>query len=249
METIEAIIQRLDSAELHRKQDSDQILQVINLKYAAAHNAAEVLNSMIPLQVAVDHRTNSLIIRASEEQHLSAAKLLEVLDVPEKGPEQEQTQEAAGSQQRRLVLYWLASGPEFKTDRPIPRQLQPVIGELNQLGIENLQLVSRNLAAMDGNQVGFVNSVQAGDVAYELVVDGQLNAGGAFKETPRLSVTVRVNGSESNCHMQTTVTTPYDHFVVLGLTGLGELENAFVIQIQSVQAAGSNTATPSARRQ
>jgi hypothetical protein len=35
------------------------------------------------------------------------------------------------------------------------------------------------------------------------------------------------------CTLQTTITTPNDHFIVLGVTGLGDLENAFVIQIQN----------------
>jgi hypothetical protein len=239
---IEALLQQLDSPELPREAEQlgrDIPLQVYHLKYAQAQEAADVVSHVMMdaglLQIAVDARTNTLLIRAPEAQLRVIAQILEVLDTPERRGSPEPA-EASTGQQRRLVLYWLASGPDFETNKLVPSHLEPVVEELEGMGIQNVQLVSRSVAALDGGSVSLRSTVSAGNYrSLDLVVEGLLTS--KREDTPRLDLNVRATHADDVSHVETTITAPYDHFVVLGTSGLGALENAFVIQIQSVAPA------------
>jgi hypothetical protein len=184
---------------------------------------------------AVDERTNALLVRATDSQHQIIQVVLETLDTPEvrSNPEPD---ESSARTQRRLMFYWLASGRDFETDKPVPSYLQSVVEELEELGIDNVQLVSRSLAALDGGNVSLHSTVDAGNYrSLDLVLDGRLMSGD--EETIRLALNVRATHAEDVSHVESTIIAPYGHFVVLGTSGLGALENAFVIQIRSVEPA------------
>jgi hypothetical protein len=243
---IDALVKHLDSLERHRdaeQQNRDRRLQIYYLKHAQAQEAANVLDQVVRdagLNIAVDRRTNALILQAPEDQHEVIVQILEVLDSPKAEGEPGHAEAAAG-QQRRLMLYfyWLASGKDFETDKPVPSQLLPVVEELEGLGFHNVQLVSRSVAALDGD-VSMHSTVNAGNyTSLDLVVEGRSVSKG--EDSLRLDFNVRATHADDVSHVETRITAPYNHFVVLGAAGLGRLENAFVIQIQSVEPAGTES--------
>lgn len=245
-EVIAAVLKEIDAPAINTngadevpetaEDDASLRFQLFYLKHVEADVAARLLSSLLrgaEARIVADKRLNGLYIQAKEPDQHTIASLLERIDI-ESAPDPPLAGASADSQ-RRLMFYWLASGRDFETDKPVPRHLQPVIEGLEEMGIQNVQLVSRSVAALDGRDVTLNSTVRASNRTFNLELEGRLTSEG--DETPRLNLNVRANQADDVSHVETTITAPYNHFVVLGTTGLGDLENAFVIQIQSVEPA------------
>ena len=255
--------------------EQDQYLRIYYLRHTEAQVLAELISEMLAnrvdqrgrddekpaVQTAVDRRLNALLVRGPAAGHEMAEALIRALDVP-KDRNDEAGDAVVQPSHERLLFYWLATGPDFTTDGPIPEQLQPVVTELQRLGLDNVQLVSRALAAFNGDRVSIETTVDVAERTYSLEFEGAFagdgdSAPGDLSTRERLrwrsglaprSLTIRVTAAEQtgapagfkrgrerpkSCSLATQITTPRNHFVVLGVTGLGDLENAFVIQIQA----------------
>jgi hypothetical protein len=233
----------------------------MRVQNAKAWELAEVISKVYTqegLRLAVDERTNSILAQGTEKTLHRVGALVEALDTEVKRSAMLGEGGESGPH-RRLIFYWLASGPDLQTENAMPQQIQPVVEELSRLGIENMQLVSRSIAALDGQRVSIESTVDVADKTYQISFRGELPE--SDRERPPAagqSLEVFVNAAQlppnpgtpvrSPSSLQTTITAPPDHFVVLGTTGLGELENAFVIQIQSVELARGEQADAPATR-
>jgi hypothetical protein len=251
--------------------ERERVVRIFHLRHANADSLAGAIRTAFvqddsTLQLAVEERTNSLIVYGITEDLEAVKAVIAELDAPVQRAMEDR--DGAGEQaiHERLLFYWLATGPDFKTDEPIPEQLQPVVKELQRLGLDDVQLVSRSLAAFNGDRVSIETTVDVAERTYSLEFEGAFDnddesAPGDFSTHERLrwrsglaprSLTIRVTAAEQtgasagfgrgrerskSCSLATQITTPRNHFVVLGVTGLGDLENAFVIQIQANEPA------------
>ncbi len=117
--------------------DGAYVTKIYRLKYARAGEMEETLGVLGTFggKVAVDARTNSVIVVAPQDRFPAIEELIREMDVPGEAPEPE-----PGAKQVRLV--WLFSGQEGAGKAP-PADLAKVIGELGKYGLVDLQMVTQ----------------------------------------------------------------------------------------------------------
>lgn len=252
------------------KQNSDgpdRQLKIFALRYLQASDAASAISQVIgeeASRVAVDERTNSLLVNGEPEVLAVVEAILQNLDVAESEGTPDEKPAAATS--RRIAVYWLATGNGFMSQHNMPESLTPVLEELESLGMEDLQLVTQSIAAFDGAEFTVQSRVQlagrefefqaqgeqqSSEVAGSAAIDFDLSASellpsliaqdseeepvqAALRELKRVHSRSSL-GEAAAAQVSATVSAPAGHFVVIGATGLADLQCAFVVQIQEVE--------------
>lgn len=216
-------------------------LKVFQLANARAQELAQVLQGVLGKgRFAVDERTNSLILSSDNESLGVAEALIERLDsvanpaaLPTARPDHPPVQ---------VRVLWLVSG--LKGDRAAPaKDLEPVVGALAKLGIEDLRVVANSLVNVSGTTFTLLGTpVLAAptrfEVAGELVWQPHL-------QYPRLTLDLSVredrpapkdaNNAQAAPHslvsLSSTIDAPYGQFVVLGASPIDEMTSVFVLQV------------------
>jgi len=229
---VKAIIQHLDAL---RKPDRVAQLRIYALKYAEPHEAELLLDSLLSrenedLRVAVDERTNSVLVAAPPEQHTTAEALLKALDVPAAADHSQ----AAPETTLRVRVIWLADG--FSSDdAPAAKNLDEVVTELTKLGLEDIRQVGQVMVHTAPNgrfQVG--GCPKTDPFSADWRITGKLDQ---QQGTPTLEIEISANvlpvDAGLSVQLQTDISAPLGHYVVLGVTPVGEYTSAFVVQVTS----------------
>jgi hypothetical protein len=189
-----------------------------------------ILQTLLNDRIAVDERTNSVIIHGSQENAIVAEAIALRLDA-EASPK--------ASRQMLVRVLWLVGGSGealTRLDSP-PKDLDTVVQELAKLGIINLRLAAQTIIN--------ASTVQPLDVHGSLVLPipwaNRLSVTGTLSDAaggmPSLQVAIGVHhesperGSVQLCNIATQITTPPGHFVVLGVTPTESLTSVFVVQV------------------
>jgi hypothetical protein len=218
---------------------ADQELRLYELQHAKAESAARAIAPLLGPNdsISADAERNLLVVRAAAASHKQVASLLEELDV---------VTPAEAMTPRRLRIVWLVSGlpRDPNSPRGLPADLKEIAAELAKVGVEDLQVAAQFMARCVGTeQFRAGGEAQVGGKPCEVQVSGAFAQRSPAAATLKLTVTVRQlrppeGGKPPSAAqyvdisaLETTITAPSGHPVVLGLTPMGKLNSVFVITI------------------
>jgi hypothetical protein len=207
-------------------------------------------------RLAVDRQRKTVILSADQ---LTIAKV-EALLARLEDVQREQREPEAVPTELQVRIVWLVSGlkapedPELKSaaaPKP-PDDLKDVVAELAKLGIDkprlaaqtvintipNTQFTTQGSAVLDTPcQVSFTGMVSGKKEAPALQIAIQATreipqraGGGGFQGGGFQGGRVGMSSAQI-CNLQTTITTPLGHAVVLGVTPTETMTSVFVVQV------------------
>jgi len=243
----EKLISELDRPAVPREPEAET--RVYQLKYADPSTVLAVLQTMLVgragVRVALDSKTNSVVMAAPPEQLKTAAELIKLLDVPKAGG-RGVARPAAG--QFRIV--WLASGLSSK-DTPAPADdLKQVVEQLANLGIKDVRQVGQMVVnTLAEGQFQVRCSPLFDGAPAELTVEGKLDAKAepiqldlriAAKQRRPITVGLAAStnpearlegGAVDLVNLDTKISPRFDgSYVVLGVAPVGKVTSIFVVQ-------------------
>jgi hypothetical protein len=177
--------------------------------------------------VGVDYGRNKVVLTGDEKTVHTVRRLLEELDRPAA------QQPVTPDMQVRIV--WLVSGATGKELSKPPEDLRDVVAELAKLGVENPRLVTQTIVAARLDKQFRVEGLAQLHGSYRLSVNGTIMGGGPA-ETNRLQISVNAleitaGGQKPIGRLDTEITAPLGHAIVLGMTPTDNSTSVFVMQI------------------
>jgi hypothetical protein len=197
-------------------------IKLFTLLYAPARDAAHTIETLLgthSMRVAVDDRTNTLIVYGKADSTALLEALLERIDRAAAPASRSEKAKQAGAAPRSLLvrMFWLADGVRDGSD-PADFLPQDVLRAANKVGLEEPRLVTQtvNSLAISRDEVADfqtnVPAILAGEPNL-LSCDGRLKMIG--DDHVRLDMGVRV-GFPKDCNLKGSLTSPLGHYMVLG---------------------------------
>ena len=213
------------------------VTQIFALKYMEADQHLQATLTELLTErgkIAVDKRTNSVIVQSDAQQLAMVRDLLSALDVD--ATRQDPRQDPGPAiKDRQVRIIWLMSG--LDEGSMIPNDMKEITDQLSRYGVTGLKLVAQTIVR--GRDL-FTTSAYPD-------LDGKpilLNIHGEFVETKSsesvqmkisLSANVAKNSSrgESLAKVETTVLTPFGHPVVLCMNPVNKKTSVFIVEVQT----------------
>lgn len=203
---------------------------VFPLRHAPADSMAQLIAKILGdngARVAVDARTNSLVISGDAQQLNLLHELLESIDLETA----ERSAQKSAFTPTQVRVYWLMTGPG---GAPMPEALAPVVDEMKELGIEGLQLagqMSINVGSA-GRPFSISSRPMVGDNEYSLQFDGVLTESADGRPTMESSLNCETShDAVSIANLETSIDAPLNQFIVLGTTAAHNADSVFVLQL------------------
>jgi hypothetical protein len=242
-----AIMRFLIKVDERPRPDSEAVqhLKIYPLKYAETDRFLEESLRMLftnrPGKFTLDRARNQVVLFTDEYTQKLVETLLQRLDQPlDRGPEKPRP---PAEMQVRIV--WLASGLARKDAPNPPPDLHAVITELAKVGVEEPRLVSQSIINANTGSEFTTQGLAKLDTSCTLAINGMvLDKPGrnmelriSIKATP--VVTTQGSGPFAGrggpaaqiCRLETTITAPLGHSVVLGVTPTETITSVFVVQM------------------
>jgi hypothetical protein len=225
---IEALLNKIEDASPGRSKPAHSV-RVFPLKYTRADpNVDHALRLILLNQggnLTVDPQRNVVTVLGDEQTLEAAEKLLRRLDVPQDKP-------TISEMQVRVV--WLAT--EWKEAAKPPEDLKAVVSELAKMGVEAPGLVTQTLVTALPDTPFRVEGLAGPGSTHRLSISGKVL--GRPGETNRLQISIHAHkttkpGSTPDQvgRLETEITAPPGHLVVLGMTPTATSTSVFVVQI------------------
>jgi hypothetical protein len=233
-------------------------VKIYTLKNANARGAASTITSLFGAQamrVAVDDRTNSLIVFGKDDSLPVFEALLERLDsqaAPDKAGKK--SVETAGGTRRSVLLRLFCLADNItdggqSADKYLP---QKVVAAVEKLGLTRPQLISQTVTSLSVSTKGAVEF--SNDIP--LVINGQpANLASAGKiqladdddERAELQMKIQMNNPGIQCAVQGSLATPLGHYMVLGTANSLTADEA-TMQAMAFQQGMMGPGGPTVRR-
>jgi len=222
--------------------DVDHELRVFRLRYADPEEASAVISRLFgsdDARIAVDQKTNSVLVQAQGETLARIEAIFEKLDIP---ADKDPTRYDPGTTFRVRVV-WLAT---IDADGP-PDDLKEVVGLLSKVGVKGLRQVGQVIVntTPDGRfQVGC--SPILNQRPSDLEISGEFDQ---QQETPTLKIELsasqvevppattdapdrrRLPERKTLVDLQTVIAAPLEHYVVLGVAPVEKITSVFIVQV------------------
>ena len=235
MAKIRAILSKIDIADQEEAAASPERLSVVPLRFLEPDSTLRQALQMVVQakgqgNFTVDPMRKAVIIWGDENTQRSLAELLQRLEVQSQD-HQKSNQPEVDVQVR---LAWLVNAPASKDARPLPPDLKDVLPGLSKLGIDRPHLAAQTLINVRPN-----TRFQAKGLVTEY--NCEFSVTGMFrnqKEKPELQIGIRaIRVKEEICRLETEISAPLGHLVVLGMTPVEGTTSVFVVQILGPDAA------------
>ncbi|MFC1757814.1 secretin N-terminal domain-containing protein [Planctomycetota bacterium] len=222
-------------------------LKAFNLKHADAELAAGVLTTLVesnaPFRAAIDERTNSLLISASKDSMSVIEKLIEVID-------RESGNMSRGNGEQKETSYRVHIDWLLTTDRgqPVPAKLKEVELELQNHGIEGLQLAAATMASVQASiNPEFQLSCSPLEDEIRLEINGTFvpsDGGNPGLEIEITAIQQREgsrNSAKPLAHVSTSVSARVGHPVVLAVAPIEGVSSVFVVTVEDAARSKRST--------
>lgn len=219
---IDEVIKLLDQKKNPKEERTK--MTILPLRNATADQMQALLNKLLgrdqSAQIAVEPRTNSLLIRADDTTTELISEIVRAMDrgQPVGFP-------AVNLQVR---VFWLASGRVPEQAAAVPENLQRVVEQLQKQGITKPKLLGQVLVTVEPEK-----QFQAqGGSGLTLAITGKVRAHDKTGLTLAIKATRVVNGKDiAVCDLETELVAPLGHYVLLGITPDEEMTSVMVIQL------------------
>jgi hypothetical protein len=243
-EAHERVARLIAELDVPAERGAERELRVFHLKYAEAEETAAVLSRIFgkdDARIAVDRRTNSILVEASPDTLRRIEAILSTLDA---AADKDAKKDAPGATLRVRVV-WLASElPPEEGAKPAD-DLKEVVAELSKIGVDGLRQLGQAIVntTPDGKFQVRCSPLLAGRPA-DLELQGTIKL---RQETPILSVQLSASQTDlaplaesgppgrANTRrlvdLGTTIAAPLGHYVVLGVTPVEKMTSVFIVQV------------------
>ncbi len=238
----------IDSAAAQRVstvQEADLVL----VRYEFKHSSPDQIRSMLRAllgqsyigRVALDDRTNTLLIYAPQPTHDKIRNIVIQLDVPATATQRKQVARSRGGGRGggqpavpvELRVLWLASGPPADKSKDLPEDLKPVADALAKKGVKDLRLVGQTMINTRSNSsFGAVASPMLGRNVVELTVKGMVTR---ISESFSVSIRVDAKSAARLANLDTTINAKPGEYMVLGLVPVQGITSVFVVQANLIE--------------
>ena len=134
------------------------------------------------------------------------------------------------SANRKIHVTWLVAG-NSSIGSAVPANLQEVAAELARQGVENVRVAAHAAVRVSlGNTFSIASEANL-QSPYVLSVQGEV---GPPNDSPEMQIAIeatRGDDADSLARLQTVISAPPNHPVVLGVNPIGKLTSAFVVTI------------------
>jgi hypothetical protein len=212
-------------------------LQVVQLRSIEPDKALEEALGLIikaggNANFAIDRPRKQVVISGDKPTIDAATALLARLDQGMPGQVEEDVQ---------VRVVWLVN--ESKHDegaQPIPDDLKEVMPSLSKLGIAHPHLAAQTLVNVTPNFQFQAKGIARLSGPCKFSVSGRYST---KKEAPSLEITIRATsdvqkGEHEICDLQSEISAPPGHLVVLGVTPTDTTTSVFVVQVIGKKAGG-----------
>jgi len=196
--------------------------KIYRLQNMPAQNAAQAIEALFgarSIRVAVDERTNTLIL-LGERDHMAVVDAL-LVRLDQENSDRSPLVRNASEQNRSLLLrvFWLADGlPEGEGRDPAEVLPASVLRAAKKLGLAKPALVTHtvNSLRVSGGPNGTQFSADVPAVLNERGVQLQYSGKISLDNANQPMISMQVNVNEPNCNLQGSLSLPVGHFMVLG---------------------------------
>lgn len=220
------------SGHVQAQESAPSTLKVFHLKNASADDAGQLVVQVLgdSLRMAVDERTNSLIVQGGDESLQQMEQLLMELDSQ---PAKAAPPSATQLPPVQVRIFWLLS--EGANGAP-PEGLKPVLEEMKELGIENLRLAGQMSVNVSGagRPVLIRSRPMIGQEECLLEFEGQVRTGNSGRPLMEARISCKAGDGEGTAEiaaLDSTIDAPLNQFIVLGTTTAGGANSVFVMQL------------------
>ena len=240
---VREIVAELDVELDDEKTADDLIVRIFKLKHAIVNSdLASRLGSLFPqahavgprhfssrepMRVTFDADTNQLIARGKIEALDTLRSLIEAIDRAPAAPR------APTELQVRLV--WLVGGLADDQGAKIPPDMEEVILELSNLGVNELRLAAQAIVRVTGNKRFGTVFVANLNESWSMAFSGRAGSGPGGTRTLDVELQGESRSGTAESKLETSITTVSGHFVVLGVSPIRNLESVFVLQVTDLK--------------
>jgi hypothetical protein len=218
-------------------------IKIFTLKNANARGAASTITSLFGAQamrVAVDDRTNSLVVFGKDDSLPVFEALVQRLDSQATADKSGKNTVESSSESHRTVLlrlFWVADNIRKGGEDPENYLPKSVLAATQKLGLNAPRLISQTVTSLSVGRketVDFTSDVPA-------VLDGQpanLTVAGKVRLTPGdddrvdLQMKIQVHNPGVQCSVQGSLASPLGHYMVLGTA------NSLSSDLESIEGMG-----------
>lgn len=219
-EVIGAVLEKLDTRV------EDETVEVYKFNADHVDLVQSILRNSIEGTMAYEHSAKGLVVRTSAPNHAKIKAIVLTLSkqlAPHK------------SESKRVRVVWLVSGIE--SSQPLPKDLVPIVAELDKLGIQGLAVAAQSIVRTTSNsEFNITAKVEINDDICDLRIEGTLI------EKNEMSISVlasKANDLNSRgrtnaanlATINTKIRAPIGHPVVLGVSPLAKRSSAFVVTV------------------
>lgn len=218
------------------EEEGDEEIQVFSLRHAAANGVlisslTEVLHDSrrgaFRMRLSMDQSTNQLIARGTPATLAQLGALLEQLDKP--------AHEAQSAPDINVRLIWLTTS----ATRKVPADMKDVTDALADMGITGLSMAAQTIVRTTNRSEFGLQFTTGGDEPWLVRFSGTAKTSDA--ENWMLEVSVNGRQAQSGregipgfVEFETRLSTQAGHFVVLGVSPIGDTDSVFVLQVIEV---------------
>ncbi len=233
------------------------VTQIFALKYMEAdqHLQATLTGLLTGRgKIAVDKRTNSVIVQSDAQQLAMVRDLLSALDVD--ATRQDPRQDPGPAlRDRQVRIIWLMSG--LDEGSMIPNDMKEITDQLSRYGVTGLKLVAQTIVRgrdlfttsaypdLDGKPIllnihgEFVETKSAESVQMKISLSANVAsttdpARGGARTSSRTSSRGGSRG-EALAQVETTILTPFGHPVVLCMNPVNKKTSVFIVEVQTTR--------------
>jgi hypothetical protein len=182
---------------------------------------------------SIDPQRKSVIVYSDAKTTEAVGELLSRLEAAQAAASKPEARKPTGDVQVRVV--WLVSGPAAKDEAPPPSEdLKDVLPGLARMGIDRPRLAAQALVNVTPGAPFQAKGVAKLGNSCQFIMMGQY---GGQQEAPELSITITAASQGERgppveiVNLQTIITAPPGHLVVLGMTPTETLTSVFVVQV------------------
>jgi hypothetical protein len=175
--------------------------------------------------IALDRQQGRLVVVGNRELQDNVRFLLDKLDVPTGKPVHSEM---------RVRIVWLVAGGTPDVGTPPPDDLKDVVGELEKLGVEKPHLAAQTMISAVSGEPFKAEGVAKLGSKYYFEAKGMYTDHQGEQNVLQISLgadEVLTSGRASRCKLETEITAPFGHSVVLGMTPIESRTSIFVVQV------------------
>jgi hypothetical protein len=250
-ETANAVIVRAPAAEMAEIQDLIKQVDTPRPENQAPRLELRIydLRSLEP-DKALEHSLRLLFVKSGNFSIDKTRKLVIVsadrntLDKVEALLARLETMTAVRPDQDVQVrVVWLINGADAEKMPPTPDDLKEVLPGLAKLGIDKPRLAAQTVVNVSPNAAFHVEGMAKPDGPCRFTVAGRFSDN---KESQKLKITIQASRNrekaiEEICNLETEISAPPGHLVVLGVTPTETATSAFVVQVLHKEAKKPET--------